>query len=41
MAFKPKSPKASVPPFHALPVRRPRCCFLYLTFFGINMVNYS
>jgi hypothetical protein len=20
-----------------LPLRRPRCCFLYLTFFGINM----
>src|ERR1700722_4004192 len=37
MAFSPKSPKARVEPRQALPVMRPRCCFLYLTFFGINM----
>src|SRR5580700_5591663 len=37
MAFSPKSPKARLEPRQALPVMRPRCCFLYLTFFGINM----
>ena len=37
MAFSPKSPKASSEPRQALPFMRPRCCFLYLTFFGINM----
>src|SRR5215475_9610460 len=25
------------PPRHALPRMRPRCCFRYLTFFGINI----
>src|SRR5215210_2553957 len=24
-----------------MPARRPRCCFLYLTFFGINMTKAS
>jgi hypothetical protein len=24
-----------------LPLRRPRCCFLYFTFFGINIVFFS
>src|SRR5262245_20931240 len=38
MALSPYSPKATVPPRQALPVIRPRCCFRYLTFFGINMV---
>src|SRR5947209_717453 len=37
MAFKPKSPKARDDPRQAFPVMRPRCCFLYFTFFGINM----
>src|SRR5882757_2965981 len=37
IAFKPYSPKAKVPPRHALPVRRPRICFRYLTFLGINI----
>src|SRR5712671_6058274 len=37
MAFKPYSPNAKLPPRHALPVRRPRICFLYLTFLGINI----
>ena len=27
-------------PRHALPRMRPCCCFRYLTFFGINMMNY-
>src|SRR6516225_6795842 len=36
-AFSPNSPKARLPPRHALPLRRPRCCFLYFTFFGINI----
>ena len=40
IARSPKSPKATVDPRHALPVIRPRCCFLYLTFFGINMTAY-
>ena len=40
-AFSPYSPKASDPPRHALPVRRPRCYFLYLTFFGINMMIFA
>src|SRR5436190_12057519 len=37
IAFKPKSPKDSSEPRHAFPARRPRCCFLYFTFFGINI----
>jgi len=37
-AFNPYSPNASAPPRHALPVRRPRCCLRYLTFFGINIM---
>src|ERR1017187_8366325 len=36
-ALRPKSPKEMVDPRHALPAMRPRCCFLYLTFFGIIM----
>src|ERR1700733_4048736 len=40
MAFNPKSPNASEEPRQALPVIRPRCCFLYLTFLGINMAMY-
>src|SRR5581483_5717199 len=28
-------------PRHALPAIRPRCCFLYLTFLGINMAWFS
>src|SRR6185437_1286670 len=35
----PYSPNASPPPRHAFPVRRPRCCFLYFTFLGINMMS--
>src|ERR1700749_4403522 len=35
--FKPKSPKEIEEPRHALPAMRPRCCFRYLTFFGIIM----
>src|SRR5256885_7007927 len=30
MAFKPYSPNAKSPPRQALPLRRPRICFLYL-----------
>src|SRR5271163_4522987 len=41
MAFNPYSPNASVEPRQAFPVMRPRCCFLYLTFLGINMTCYS
>src|SRR5450759_219086 len=37
MAFSPNSPKEIDDPRHAFPVMRPRCCFLYLTFFGIIM----
>src|ERR1035437_114539 len=37
IALRPKSPKEMVDPRHALPAMRPRCCFLYLTFFGIIM----
>src|SRR5476651_883031 len=36
-AFRPNSPNEIDDPRHALPVMRPRCCFLYLTFFGIIM----
>src|SRR5580658_8521724 len=41
MAFSPYSPKAKLPPRQALPLRRPRCCFLYFTFFGINIALFS
>src|SRR5580765_5547004 len=41
IAFKPYSPKAKLPPRHALPVRRPRICFRYFTFLGINIVVFS
>src|SRR6202521_1990251 len=37
-ALSPYSPKESSPPRQALPLRRPRCCFRYFTFFGINIV---
>src|ERR1700739_2927206 len=36
MAFRPYSPNARLPPRQALPLRRPRCCPLYFTFFGYN-----
>src|SRR5262249_32037542 len=39
-AFRPYSPKDKLEPRQALPLRRPRCCFLYLTFLGIN-IGYS
>src|SRR6185369_7860402 len=35
IAFSPNSPKEIDEPRQALPHMRPRCCFLYLTFFGI------
>ena len=38
-ALSPKSPNDTSDPRHALPAMRPRCCFLNLTFFGINMVT--
>src|SRR5712664_4402892 len=41
MAFNPYSPKAKSPPRHALPVRRPRICFRYFTFLGINIAVFS
>src|SRR3989454_1659085 len=41
MAFSPYSPNDSSPPRHALPLRRPRICFRYFTFFGINIVLFS
>src|SRR5438128_2201416 len=41
MAFKPYSPNAIEPPRQALPLRRPRICFLYLTFLGINIAVFS
>src|SRR5438445_2132957 len=41
MAFKPYSPKAKSPPRQALPVRRPRICFRYFTFLGINIAVFS
>src|SRR5579872_4741288 len=37
-ALRPYSPKDNSPPRQALPLRRPRCCFRYFTFFGINIV---
>src|SRR6266702_968392 len=41
MAFRPYSPNDNSPPRHALPLRRPRICFRYFTFFGINIVLFS
>src|SRR4029077_2340272 len=38
-AFRPDSPKEISEPRQAFPHMRPRCCFLYLTFFGINITN--
>src|SRR5690348_11884761 len=40
MTFRPKSPKDSSLPRHALPRMRPRCCLRYFTFFGINMMKF-
>src|SRR5262249_33328836 len=40
-AFNPYSPNDKSPPRQALPLRRPRICFLYFTFFGINIVLFS
>src|ERR1017187_4501641 len=37
ITFSPNSPNEIDDPRHAFPVMRPRCCFLYLTFFGIIM----
>jgi hypothetical protein len=37
MDFNPYSPNDIDDPRHAFPAIRPRCCFLYLTFFGIIM----
>src|SRR5213079_119422 len=39
-ACSPKSPKEIFCPRVARPRRRPRCCFLYLTFFGIIMMRF-
>src|SRR5262249_9909623 len=41
IAFSPNSPKLISLPRQALPAMRPRCCFLYLTFFGIIMAVYA
>src|SRR5258708_22098332 len=41
IACKPKSPNETFAPRVALPRRRPRCCFLNLTFFGIIMMRCS
>src|SRR5260221_10320360 len=41
LAFKPYSPNAKSPPRQALPLRRPRICFRYFTFFGINIAVFS
>src|SRR5256885_11518341 len=41
MAFSPYSPNARSPPRQAFPVRRPRICFLYFTFLGINIAIFS
>src|SRR5271163_2200715 len=41
MAFKPYSPNARSPPRQALPLRRPRICFRYFTFLGINIAIVS
>src|ERR1043166_6249369 len=39
-ACSPKSPKETFCPRVASPRRRPRCCFLNLTFFGIIMMRF-
>jgi hypothetical protein len=41
IAFRPYSPKDKLLPLHAFPLRRPRICFLYFTFLGINIVVFS
>src|SRR6267154_2313257 len=38
--FNPNSPNDKLDPRWAFPVIRPRCCFRYLTFLGINMTIY-
>src|SRR5205085_1681453 len=40
-ACRPKSPKEIFCPRVARPRRRPRCCFLNFTFFGIIMMSFS
>src|SRR5437764_13798710 len=40
-ACSPKSPKETFAPRVAFPRRRPRCCFLNFTFFGIIMMRCS
>src|SRR3984957_17063764 len=37
IALSPYSPNESSPPRQAFPLRRPRICFLYFTFLGINI----
>src|SRR5580698_4689532 len=37
IALSPYSPNANSPPRQAFPLRRPRICFLYFTFLGINI----
>src|SRR5579862_8644858 len=39
-AFSPYSPNSTSAPRHAFPAMRPRCCFRYLTFFGIIMMRH-
>src|SRR3954451_6260212 len=39
-ACRPKSPKEIFAPRVAMPQRRPRCCFLNFTFFGIIMMRF-
>src|SRR5208282_254835 len=41
MALSPQSPNARVLPRQAFPLRRPRICLRYFTFFGINMASRS
>jgi hypothetical protein len=41
IALRPYSPKDRLLPLHALPLRRPRICFLYFTFLGINIAVFS
>src|SRR3954471_17069317 len=40
IACSPKSPNETFAPRVATPRRRPRCCFLNLTFFGIIMMRF-
>ena len=40
-AWRPNSPNDSSEPRSAVPRIRPRCCFLYLTLEGINMIRCS